>query len=205
MPAALSVAAWFGVVGMGLVSVPSALDWQDGPCLEGTGVTVVVQSPESTQSRCALGPYDNALAATHGAGFTTEYHPGLPGMICVIDAYPMPCNGAPAEAYWSFWVGQPGQWRYATQGAGTQGVTVDDWVGWAFGAGEPPQWAPGDPQSGSEIGPLVNLIEDSAVPEVPPAVSTAQSSAATGWPALLGGLLLVLLAGSAGLVAWRRR
>jgi len=198
MLAALSLAAGLGAVGLGSLPAPSAPDWQDGACPPDAGTTVVVQTADLAEVRCALGGFDSALEATHQAGFTTEYVPNNPGMVCVINAYPMPCNGAPAGAYWSLWLAQTGSWHYASQGASTQPVAVGDWVGWAFGAGTPPDSA---------------LLAGSAATVSAPAASATDSGTASRnttragspWPAVLGVVVILVIAGTAWLVARRQR
>jgi hypothetical protein len=82
------------------------------------------------------------LAALREAGFTVEMVPGSPGMICQIDAVPDPCNGAPVDAYWSYWLFDAGQWVYSNLGAASRTPAPGDVEAWAFGAGDPPSITP---------------------------------------------------------------
>jgi len=198
MLAALSLAAGLGAVGLGLLPASTAPDWQDGACPPDTGTTVVVQATDWTEVRCALGDFESALEATHQAGFVTEYVPNNPGMVCVINAFPTPCNGAPAGAYWSLWLAQASQWRYASQGASSQSVAVNDWVGWAFGAGTSPDLAPSGGGAAPKEAPLASATSSSTLP----ASTTASGSP---WPAAVGVGLILLVAGAAWLVVRRRR
>ena len=146
MLAALSLAIGLGALGL---TTNTAADFSDGACPPGQGVTVVVQAEDQPVVRCAHGPPSTGLDATQAAGFAIQFVPGQPGFVCVIDAIPEPCNGAPASAYWSYWRADAGAWVYSTSGAGSDLVQVDDWVGWAFGAGVAPELPPLSPMPAS--------------------------------------------------------
>ncbi|MFP4636718.1 MAG: hypothetical protein ACLFRD_12715, partial [Nitriliruptoraceae bacterium] len=86
------------------------------------------------------------LAALSAAGHEYSFVPRIPGMVCTIDGRPDPCNGAPEDAYWSYWRAlEGGSWSYASRGAGEQDPKPGDVEGWAFGAGDPPGTAPPAP------------------------------------------------------------
>ena len=200
MLAALSLAIGLGALGMGQLAPAVNPAFTDGPCPPGQGVTVVVESPTFSQVRCALQASDSALQATEQAGFAAEFVPGQLGMVCTIAGYPSPCNGAPANAYWSFWQFDAGQWVYATRGAGAHKVAVDDWVGWAFGAGLAPTLEPGS------AGASDRQDNNNAAALEPSANSAAHLCDGSSPLGLLLGLSLVLvLLGLAAWVVWRRR
>jgi hypothetical protein len=110
------------------------------------GVWVVVDATAAgggTTTRCASGDPATGLAALEGAGHAYGFVPRVPGMVCTIDARPDPCNGAPTDAYWSYWSAEPGgPWIYNSRGAGTRDPKPGQVEGWAFGAGAPPRTAP---------------------------------------------------------------
>ena len=111
------------------------------------GVWVVVDARGlggSITTRCAPGTPGSGLAALEGAGHAYSFVPRNPGMVCTIDARPEPCNGAPADAYWSYWHAEAGgSWTYATRGAGNRTPPPGSVEGWRFGDGSaPPGSAP---------------------------------------------------------------
>jgi hypothetical protein len=86
--------------------------------------------------KCATGAPKTGLDALTAAGFSYTFVPRIPGMVCQIGGLPDPCNNAPANAYWAYWQRDPqGEWRYATEGAGTYRPAVGGSEGWMFGAG----------------------------------------------------------------------
>jgi hypothetical protein len=127
----------------GIVRVGESGGRRDGACRVGEGVTVVVAGGAFAQPavRCVTDTVGSALAATAAAGFTYEFVPRQIGFVCQIDGYPDPCNGAPADAYWSLWTGRGGGWVYSTTGAATLRTPVDTIVAWSFGDGDPPPLA----------------------------------------------------------------
>jgi hypothetical protein len=110
------------------------------------GVTVVVDltafhrgiSVDCDPTRPASG-----LAALTKAGFNYTFVPRIPGFVCQIKNEPAKCNGAPTNAYWSYWHAKPhGKWIYSNVGAATY-HPQSGWVeGWAFGKGKPPAISP---------------------------------------------------------------
>ncbi|MDR1825005.1 MAG: hypothetical protein LBR27_06695 [Bifidobacteriaceae bacterium] len=183
----------------------------DGACAPGEGVTLVLdagaEAPAETWPdvvvRCVSGETETALAALAAAGFQYEFRPGFPGMVCTIGGWPNPCNGAPAEAYWSFWDGTDGAWAYAMVGGGSFKGSAGAVLGWAFGAGEPPRI---DPPAPSTATPAAGAAGSARPTWAAPAVSTGAEPGGQVWPLALTGLL-VAVAAAAGLVvvAWRRR
>lgn len=113
------------------------------------GVTVVVDFSRlggGTAVRCAPGDPATGLAALTAAGFSYEFVPGQPGFVCRIDGSPDPCNGAPVDAYWSYWhASAGGSWQYSSLGAGGRDPAPGTVEGWAFGAGERPGMSPPSP------------------------------------------------------------
>lgn len=106
------------------------------------GITVVVDFTAfdgEVEQGCAPSDASTGLEALRGAGFSYSFVPQIPGMVCQIDGVPDPCNLAPADAYWSYWLRDTdGEWTYSTEGAGTRATSPDLVEGWAFGAGDPP-------------------------------------------------------------------
>ncbi len=110
-----------------------------------TGVSVVVDfgSLGGAQTRCFAGDPSSGLQALSGVGFSYAFVPRQPGLVCQINGLPNPCNGAPTNAYWSYWYAQPGgSWTYSTTGAGSRNPAPGGVDGWAFGAGAAPGIAP---------------------------------------------------------------
>lgn len=134
-------------------STPAALSAPAGtsgacPRLD-AGVTVVVDLTAfggGTKVRCAPGSPSSGLAALTGAGFSYEFVPRIPGMVCRIDGLPNPCNGAPTDAYWAYHHAERGgSWTYSSRGAGHRTPPVGSVEGWAFGAGAEPGIPPPPP------------------------------------------------------------
>jgi hypothetical protein len=111
------------------------------------GVTVRVERSGSVRDRCAPGSPRNGLYALREAGYRYTEVPGQPGMVCTIDGHPEPCNGAPADAYWSYWHAEAGatSWTYATRGAASRTPAKGSHEAWVFGAGAPPSAPPPAP------------------------------------------------------------
>jgi hypothetical protein len=109
------------------------------------GVQVVVDAAAlggAVTTRCAGTP-SSGLDALTRAGHTYAFVPRVPGMVCTIDDRPDPCNGAPSDAYWSYWHAEAGgSWTYSTRGAGSRTPPPGTVEGWAFGAGDPPRIPP---------------------------------------------------------------
>lgn len=153
------------------------------------GVWVVVDATRiggAVTTRCAEGDPPDGLAALDRAGHSYSFVPRIPGMICTIDRRPDPCNGAPSDAYWSYWhASAGGEWTYSTRGAGNHDPEPGTVEGWSFGAGEPPGRRPPpdapattDPASTDEPPPP----SDGATPTPSPAGSTEDSGGARGGP-----------------------
>jgi hypothetical protein len=123
------------------VSPPAA-----GACKGTTGVTEVVDFTKlggKIVVACDPGAPKTGLDALKGAGFTYSFVPKFPGFVCRIDKLPNPCNGAPADAYWSYWHAKPGgKWVFSNKGAGTYHPAQGSVQGWAFGAGKAPGMPP---------------------------------------------------------------
>jgi hypothetical protein len=115
------------------------------------GVLVLVAPGDAVDASigCAAGAPSSGLAALADVGHRYTFVPGIPGMVCTIDGHPDPCNGAPADAYWSYWHADPGgEWVYATRGAADREPPRGTVEGWVFGAGEPP---PAPAPSGEDV------------------------------------------------------
>jgi hypothetical protein len=110
------------------------------------GVTVVVDFRhfhKGIKVGCDATRPATGLVALTKAGFRYTFVPRFPGFICTISKEPGKCNGAPANAYWSYWHAKPhGKWIYSKLGAASY-HPKSGWVeGWAFGDGKPPGISP---------------------------------------------------------------
>jgi hypothetical protein len=160
--------------------VPSAA------CPGTSGVTVVVDfaSWGGTQTRCASGNPESGFDALSGAGFPYTFVPNQPGLVCTISQVPDPCNGAPADAYWSYWHAQPGgSWTYSNQGAGFRDPAPGSVEGWAFGAGGPPSVAPPPAAPASTTTTTSNSTTTTAAAAVDSGPAPAPGAAAPPGPA----------------------
>ncbi|MDR2252861.1 MAG: hypothetical protein LBD97_03215 [Bifidobacteriaceae bacterium] len=168
-------------------ATPAAAASHDGACGQDEGVTVVVAggSHPATAVRCALGRPESGLAATKAAGFSYEFVPDQIGFVCRIDGYPNPCNGAPADAYWSLWIGDGRSWSYSTVGAATLRTPVGSAIAWSFGEGDPPPIAVPRPAASSPV-PASPSSPPSSLPSSPPSspASTPPNSPAGPSPTL---------------------
>jgi hypothetical protein len=110
------------------------------------GVWVVVDARADgggLTTRCAPGAPAHGLAALEAAGHGYTFVPRIVGMVCTIDGRPNGCNGAPADAYWSYWHAEAGgSWTYSTRGAGNRTPPPGSVEGWSFGSGQPPGTRP---------------------------------------------------------------
>lgn len=131
------------------------------------GVWVVVDGSvlgASATVRCAPGDPSSGFEALTGAGHQYSFVPTQPGLVCIIDGRPATCNGAPSDAYWSYWYARAGgAWTYSQRGAGARDPQSGTVEGWAFGAGDPPSVAPPAPPPESKPDP-----EPEPDPEPPP-------------------------------------
>jgi hypothetical protein len=133
-----------------LVAALATLTWSTPPAADASsscdGVWVVVDFSAlggGVTTRCAPGQPRHGLDALERAGFGYTFVAGQPGMVCTIDARPDPCNGAPADAYWSYWhAPQGGGWSYSSSGAGFRQPPRGTVDGWVFGDGSSPPSAP---------------------------------------------------------------
>ncbi|MEX1163333.1 MAG: hypothetical protein WEB03_07115 [Nitriliruptor sp.] len=139
------LARWLCVA---VLTVLTVGPWTAGPTAASAGcdgVTVLVERASgSTIERCAPGRPSDGLAALTGAGFHYEFVPGQQGFVCTIDRFPDPCNGAPSDAYWSYWSAEPGAsgWTYNTRGGANRTPPPGSSDAWVFGAGQPPSAPP---------------------------------------------------------------
>jgi hypothetical protein len=176
-----------------------------GACAPGEGVTVVVDAggAAALEVRCAPGAPDSGLAATEAAGFSYEFVPKQIGFVCQIDGWPDPCNGAPADAYWSLWTGEDGEWAYATVGAASLRPPVDGMMAWAFGTGEPPSVAVPDVSAEAPDSPTSG--PSSPPPSGAEPTPNALDDALTGPGATAFAALLVVVAGVVSFLTARGR
>ena len=123
---------------------------------------------------CAPGDPASGLSALSAAGYGYSFVPRQPGLVCQINAKPNPCNGAPTNAYWSYWhANRGGSWSYSTSGAGSYNPRAGTVEGWAFGAGARPGGRAAG--TGRRAGPTAG----------PPAAAEAEADPPTGATARL--------------------
>lgn len=151
------------------------------------GVWVIVDARAlggSLTTRCAPGRPATGLDALVAAGHTYTFVPRFPGMVCTLDRRPDPCNGAPADAYWSYWHAEPGgTWTYATRGAGSRTPTTGGAEGWRFGDGTAPPGTsppapppPPPPPPPPEPAPAPSEPEPTPAPDPPPTTAPSAPS-----------------------------
>lgn len=141
---ALSGACGLGLVaGGGVVLAPAA---EAAACSGTSGVTVVVDTGSSVQTRCAPGDPGDAFTALQSAGFSTTRVARFPGALCKINGFPSkdPCvNMPPTSAYWAFFSAPAGgSWQYQQKGLGGYNPAPGTAVGFRFGSGAQPRVAP---------------------------------------------------------------
>lgn len=190
LAAAAALGAAAAVGGVGASAAPAAAA---STC---EGVWVVVDASAiggATTVRCASGNPASGLDALVGAGHAYSFVPNLPGMVCIIDGRPATCNGAPSDAYWSYWYAQAGgSWTYSQRGAATRDPQPGSVEGWAFGAGDPPSVAPPappepDPDPDPEPEPTAKSTPDTEArpepePQAGPRAGTGTGSSSGGSP-----------------------
>ncbi|MFA9445989.1 hypothetical protein [Egicoccus sp. AB-alg6-2] len=127
------------VAGTAAGVAPAAADECDG-------VWVVIDAQRlgaDVRTLCAPGSPANGLEALRLAGVSYAFVERQPGLVCTLNGRPDPCNGAPSDAYWSYWHAEAGgSWTYSTRGAGNRTPPRGSVEGWSFGAGEPPARKP---------------------------------------------------------------
>ncbi len=106
-------------------------------CVQGVGVTVVVNSSVSCDSNGG----GTAAENFKGAGHRLTYVQRQPGFVCRVDDAPSSANCVntpPADSYWGlFWSdGTSGTWKYASQGVGGLSVPKGGWVAFVFQNGD---------------------------------------------------------------------
>ena len=167
------VAAVLVLVATGAVGpaapVARAQSWYDGPCLDHTGVTVVVDFQElggGVNVRCALGPVRSGLGALDAAGISWEGTLRFADFVCRIAGQPgaasEPCgNTPPATAYWGYWLApRGGDWCYSILGPANRTPPAGTVEGWSFALNRtgtdlpPPRLAPPAPIVGQAPMPL---------------------------------------------------
>jgi hypothetical protein len=142
-------------------------------CTTTSGVTVVVQFPDHTETGCAAGNPSSGFAALEAAGFELTYAQGNgAGALCRIDGVPASSacmSMPPANAYWAYFQGRPGgSWTYATQGAGSYDPAPGSVEGWRFGGGAAPDMRP----------PAVNTPTPKPTPKTTPKPTARPTAAA---------------------------
>ncbi|WP_462417259.1 hypothetical protein [Kytococcus sp. Marseille-QA3725] len=116
-----------------------------GPCSDDEGVTVVVRTPEATETRCALGDPESGEAALDDVGFDVTHDKN--GMICQIsvDGEPFPreekgwkCGDFDGTNFWGYFQadGPGATWAFAAEAADQTDPAPGEVEGWSWGAGE---------------------------------------------------------------------
>jgi len=123
------VAAWLAATST-IMSATPALAWESGPCVQGTGVTVVVNS----DVRCVPHTGSAAVSYFSAAGHSLQRHQNFPTAICQINGAPVDGNCWGTDAYWGLFHsdGSSGAWGYASEGAMTLKVPVGAWVAFVW-------------------------------------------------------------------------
>jgi hypothetical protein len=146
------------------------------------GVTVVVDFSYfggGIQTSCVPGDPGTGLNALQRLYSTQGTQQFGNAYVCRINGLPTPDTEAcvvtpPSNAYWSYWHGVNGSWRYSTIGAAGYDVGVGAVEGWSFGAGSPPGM-------GAPIPPAPPPAPPPPPPPPPPATQpTSGSGAAAG-------------------------
>jgi hypothetical protein len=155
------------------------------------GVTVVVDAIElggTVTARCVDDASDG-LDALGRAGHDYTFLPGNPGFVCTIDQRPDPCNGAPTDAYWSYWVEGDDGWTYATLGAGSRRPAAGSVEGWRFGdSSSPPRIESASPDAGTTARGSAHAV--AASPDAATSRMTGLAVAATIALLLVAGILV---------------
>jgi hypothetical protein len=202
--ARFSAACGFSLAACLAGAAPASATGTEGSCAEGGGVTVVVDFGDLGPApliRCAPGTPANGVAALQEAGIdvagSQKY--GL-AVACRIDGKPGPdvesCAGMPsATAYWSYWhASAGGAWESSQEGAQTSKPAPNGFEGWAFAR----------PKSANDLPtpPRVAPVRQAA----PPAADVSKArDVEFPWGFVIGGVVILLLAGAGVFVASRRR
>lgn len=162
------------LIGVGLVVAEPVLTPAEAAGCQSTQIAVVVSFNSlggGTQTSC-VGDVGSGLAALSEGGFSYSFVDRQPGLVCTINGAPNPCNGAPADAYWSYWTASMGgSWSYSNLGAGNRNPAPGTAEGWSFGAGSPPA-----------IGPPAAVAPPPPPPPPPPAPGPAPAPAPVPLP-----------------------
>lgn len=147
-------------------------------CSGTSGVTVVVQFPDRTETRCAAGDPSSGWDALERAGFSVTPVSAFPGAVCRIDNVPTsdqdPCvRMPPASRYWAYFhAKRGGTWASSNEGARTYDPAPGTVEGWRLGAGE----APSSPPPAATPKPT----KPSAAPSARPTSGVAAGSVGSG-------------------------
>jgi hypothetical protein len=174
------------LVALALCSAPVTLvpaPAQAAACSSTSGVTVVVQFPDRTETRCAAGDPTSGSDALARAGFSVTRVTKFPGAVCRIDGFPDagadPCvNMPPADAYWVYFHAQPGgSWTPSNVGADGYNPKPGSVEGWRFGDGDAPSTLPPAPAP---------TPRPSATPKPAPSATKAPSAPKPGTSSTAG-------------------
>ncbi len=133
------------IVALGCVVAEPGPTAAEAAGCESSQIAVVVSFNSlggGTQTSC-IGDVGSGLSALGAAGHSYTFVDRQPGLVCTIDNAPNPCNGAPTNAYWSYWTASlGGNWSYSNVGAGNRNPAPGSAEGWSFGSGGQPGIAP---------------------------------------------------------------
>lgn len=172
---------------------------QAAACADSSGVTVIVQFPDHTETGCATGDPTSGVQALESAGFSVTPVTGQP-FVCRIDELPKTGCGRvpPSSAYWAYFhASRGGSWAYASQGAWSTDPAPGSIEGWRFGGGTRPDKTPPAGASAATTRQPAAAPLDHDVPGLD------QDGGNVPW--LWGLVGLVAIGGAAGAVTFARR
>ena len=115
----------------------SAASTASGACVDGNGVTVVVDFTDlggGIEAGCALKDPATGRAALLAAGFVAA--DSQPGLLCAIDSKPDPCPTTFQGSFWSYWHSTSGgEWTSYQVGADTSNPASGELEGWRYNDG----------------------------------------------------------------------
>ncbi len=179
---------------------PAAASASEGACIDGEGVTVVVDFTDlggSIEAGCATGDPTTGRIALENAGFAAT--DSTPGMICAVGGQPDPCPATFEGSYWAYWTSTAGgEWSSYQVGADGSDPVPGDIEGWRYNDGSAaPGIAPADVAS-------IEAVADSTGSAA--ADDSSAASAGNDDIVLFAAVgLTVLLAGLVGLFLVRAR
>ncbi|MDF3045393.1 MAG: hypothetical protein K0R30_1621 [Ornithinibacter sp.] len=179
-----AAASGLALAGLVMTSAPASA----AACSGTSGVTVVVDTGGSVNTRCAAGDPASGLRALTAAGFSVTYPQQYPGsVVCRINGFPAsdPCvRMPPADAYWAFFhATRGGGWTYSSSGVSSYDPRPGTVVGFRFGAGQQPRVAPPEPTATSAPAVTTTKPQPTSAPRTTtsaPEVTSAPPSISSG-------------------------